>query len=269
MRWIIGDIHGMLKALEGLICEVNRVDREAMLYFVGDYVNRGKESKGVIDLLLTVSNAKFLRGNHDDVLDQIINGMSYAENPSRGDRFIAYQWFLEHGLMETLLSYGATYDLIYRVVSKRTRNELEIIIDLFPPEHRSFLRKLPVYIDEKDIFVIHGKWPMNESATPAALLGSGQTPQPLRHEVLWGRYSEGELTRSPQWTKRGFFGHTPVQTYMGHENNSRPIVLENLVLLDTAAALVPHGRLTAVCAETMQVVQTDQRGKVVDSYEAP
>jgi hypothetical protein len=265
MRWIIGDIHGMLAALEGLIGQVERVDQHPALYFVGDYVNRGKESKRAVDLLLTLDNAKFIRGNHDDVFDQILHGVSYAENPSRGDRFIAYQWFLEHGLMETLLSYGATYDMIYRVVSRRTSSELDAIIDLVPPAHRSFLRSLPIYIDDKDLFVIHGKWPLRESATPAALLGAPMPIPALRHEVLWGRYSESELTRDPVWTKRGFFGHTPVQTYTGHENNSRPIVLENLVLLDTAAALIPHGRLTAMCAETMQVIQTDPRGKLVET----
>jgi hypothetical protein len=265
MRWIIGDVHGMLKSLEGLISQIERVDREAMLYFVGDFVNRGRESRGVIDLLLTLKNARFLRGNHDDVLDQIVNGLSYAENPSRGDRFIAYQWFLEHGLMETLLSYGATYDLIYRVVSRRTRRELDVIIDLIPPEHRSFIRALPIYIDEDDLFVIHGKWPMRQTATPAALLGSNVAPGQVRHEVLWGRYSDAELAHDPAWTKRGFFGHTPVQTYTGHEHNSRPIVLDRIVLLDTAAALVPHGRLTAVSAETLQIIQTDQRGKLVES----
>jgi serine/threonine protein phosphatase 1 len=263
MRWIIGDIHGMRKSLEGLISEVRRVDRQAMLYFVGDYVNRGKESKGVIETLLTLDNARFLRGNHDDILDQILHGVSYAENPSRGDRFLAYQWFLEHGLLETLLSYGATHDMIYRVVSNRSQKALEPIIDLFPPEHRTFIRSLPIYIDDDDLFVVHGKWPLNEPEMPSALLGTPLPVPTLRHEALWGRYSEFELTCTPTWSKRGFFGHTPVQTYTGHENNSRPIVLDKLVLMDTAAALVPHGRLTAICAETMQAIQTDQRGKVV------
>src|SRR3954454_22355415 len=105
MRWIIGDVHGMAKPLETLIREIAKVDAASVLYFVGDYVNRGPDSRGVIDLLLTLSNARFVRGNHDDVLDQILHGAAYAENPSRGDRFIAIQWFLEHGLLDTFLSY--------------------------------------------------------------------------------------------------------------------------------------------------------------------
>src|SRR4051794_40858377 len=108
MRWLIGDIHGMLKPLDTLLREISRRDDDAFFYFLGDYVNRGPESRGVISLLLSLENAKFIRGNHDDVLDQILHGKAYAENSSRGDRFVALQWFLEHGLLETLQSYGIT-----------------------------------------------------------------------------------------------------------------------------------------------------------------
>src|SRR5882762_4589183 len=108
MRWIIGDVHGMLSPLEGLLAGIERADKKAKLYFVGDYVNRGPESKGVIELLLTLKNARFIRGNHDDILDQVIHGENYAPNASRGDRTLAFKWFTEHGLIETLLSYDVT-----------------------------------------------------------------------------------------------------------------------------------------------------------------
>src|SRR4029077_9588087 len=113
----------------------------------GDYVNRGPQSRAVIDLLLSLDNAKFIRGNHDDVVDQILHGSAYAENASRGDRFIAFQWFIEHGLLETLQSYGVTTEQISKVLSHRTRASLEPIIDLFPLEHRMFIRALPVLIE--------------------------------------------------------------------------------------------------------------------------
>ncbi|MEZ0265596.1 MAG: metallophosphoesterase, partial [Phycisphaerae bacterium] len=45
MRWIIGDVHGMLRPLETLLAEVRRVDSKARFYFVGDYVNRGPSSR--------------------------------------------------------------------------------------------------------------------------------------------------------------------------------------------------------------------------------
>jgi serine/threonine protein phosphatase 1 len=265
MRWIIGDVHGMLRPLETVIAEIARRDEKAVLYFVGDYVNRGKESRGVIDLLLSLDNARFIRGNHDDVLDQILHGASYAENPSRGDRFMAFQWFLEHGLFETLQSYGVTRDQIGQVFARRNAQSLEPIIDRFPIEHRMFIRSLGVFIEDDDLFVVHGKWPMKETATPAMLLGEGSMPIPaMRHEMLWGRFTDAELHRAKPWPKTGFFGHTPVPTYRGHEDNCSPIICARMILLDTAAALCAHGRLTAMCAESGDLVRADPAGKLVE-----
>src|SRR2546423_6721755 len=106
MRWIIGDIHGMLAPLKRLLDEVNELDSRAKFYFVGDYVNRGPDSKGVIDLLLSLNGARFVRGNHDDIFDQVLNATSYAGNASNGDRVVAFQWFMDHGLDTTFTSYG-------------------------------------------------------------------------------------------------------------------------------------------------------------------
>ena len=60
MRWVIGDIHGMVKPLEALIRAVEQHDKERQLMFVGDYVNRGPHSKEVIDLLLSLKEAREL-----------------------------------------------------------------------------------------------------------------------------------------------------------------------------------------------------------------
>lgn len=263
MRWLIGDIHGMLKPLETLLQEIARRDDEARLYFLGDYVNRGKDSRGVISLLLSLDNALFIRGNHDDVLDEILHGKAYAENSSRGDRFVAFQWFLEHGLLETLQSYGLKSEQIGRVLQQRTRDALEVVIDAIPVEHRMFLRSLPVFIEDEDLFVVHGKWPLHETATPRQLLGQSMPIPSLRHEILWGRFVDADLHRRKSWPKVGFFGHTPVPTYKGHENSYLPIISAKMILLDTAAALGPSGRLTALCAETSEIVQADPTGRLI------
>ena len=67
MNWVIGDIHGMLRPLRALVDRVRRADPGAALLFVGDYINRGPDSKGVIDFLLALDGARFCRGNHDDI----------------------------------------------------------------------------------------------------------------------------------------------------------------------------------------------------------
>jgi serine/threonine protein phosphatase 1 len=105
MRWVIGDIHGMSRPLRALLAELERRDPQAMFYFVGDFVNRGPDSRGVVDLLLSLpgSRARFCRGNHDDIFDLILNGKSYA---SGADPVPVFSWFMAHGLDRTLASYG-------------------------------------------------------------------------------------------------------------------------------------------------------------------
>ncbi len=263
MRWIVGDVHGMLKPLVTLLDEVSRLDRDPIFYFAGDYVNRGRESRGVIELLLTMKNAKFVRGNHDDVFDQIINGVSYADNASQNDRFVAFQWFLEHGLADTMTSYGATPKQIGRVIRNRTPEDLQQIIELIPKSHRNFIRQLPAFIEDDDLFVVHGKWPPRQTLSPQQMMTREAPPTEVRQEMLWGRYTEAELRRPKGWPKTGFFGHTPVPTYKGHEDDFNPLVGPHMILLDTAAALSPNGRLTAMCAESSAIVQADPLGRLV------
>ncbi|NBW70053.1 MAG: serine/threonine protein phosphatase, partial [Bacteroidetes bacterium] len=68
----IGDIHGCLKTLKALLKDlISEFGRERTFIFLGDYVDRGPDSKGVIDFLLefrTEYNCIFLRGNHDAML---------------------------------------------------------------------------------------------------------------------------------------------------------------------------------------------------------
>src|SRR5882762_8574379 len=156
MRWIIGDVHGMLSPLEGLLAGIERADKKAKLYFVGDYVNRGPESKGVIELLLTLKNARFIRGNHDDIFDQVIHGHSYAPNASKGDRSIAFKWFTEFGLIETLLSYGVSNSEIAKAYQRP--QSLDYLLSPIPKSHIDFIHSLPPVIEEDDFFVAHGKW---------------------------------------------------------------------------------------------------------------
>src|SRR5438874_11014594 len=110
MRWIIGDIHGMLRPLEVLLDAIRSADAAPRFLFVGDYVNRGPDSKRVIDVLLALPKSRFIRGNHDDIFDQVLHDRCFAPNASEGNRIAAFQWFMQHGLDNTLLSYGIGWD---------------------------------------------------------------------------------------------------------------------------------------------------------------
>lgn len=72
---IVGDIHGEVGALEGLLPVLEDVDQ---IVFVGDYINRGPSSREVIEVLLELRQARpetvFLRGNHEELLCNALLG---------------------------------------------------------------------------------------------------------------------------------------------------------------------------------------------------
>ncbi|MEK7950704.1 metallophosphoesterase family protein [Luteolibacter soli] len=68
--FVIGDIHGYLRALDALLDAVP-FGPDDLLLFLGDYVDKGPDTKGVLDRLANFSsrpNTVFLRGNHDQML---------------------------------------------------------------------------------------------------------------------------------------------------------------------------------------------------------
>jgi serine/threonine protein phosphatase 1 len=260
MNWVIGDIHGMLRPLRGLVELVRRADPEATFYFVGDYINRGRDSKGVIDFLLTLENANFARGNHDDIFDQILHGAGYVQNPSATSEIVAFRWFIQHGLQETLESYGVEPYEVDKVFSRPSPDAVAKLFSAVPETHRKFVRELKPVIERDTFFVAHAMWSPDESDEPS-IAGKLAEDSRLRYQVIWGRFGR-ELSRHKRWRRTGYFGHTPVQTYpadlQGKENT--PIRGPQIVLLDTAAALTVDGRLTAVCVESGDMLQVDRLG---------
>ena len=272
MRWIVGDIHGMLKPLVALVSAVRTRDPEARFIFVGDYVNRGNQSRGVIDFLLKLGDANFIRGNHDDIFDLVINGECYAENAARGNRVAAFQWFMKYGLDATLLSYDIDFAEL-DVLTDRCRPEhLDAIGKQIPSAHREFIHNLPPVYEEPDLFVAHGKWDPDELAESPNLTTRLHKNFKIRHSLLWGRFTNDEILRTKAWVRTGFFGHTPVSYYdaafrmprpSAAEPQMVPVIGQKMVLVDTAAALGEDGRLTAYCADDKTFIQADHFGELV------
>jgi serine/threonine protein phosphatase 1 len=267
MRWVIGDVHGMLQPLATLLLAVRGEDPQAHFYFVGDYVNRGRESRSVIDLLIALQSegtARFCRGNHDDVLDLLLNGVCYADVIASADPLAAFNWFMRFGLDNTLKSYDIDPAEIREVEQRPTRAKLRSVLNAIPADHRHFIRKLEPLIEEPDLIVAHAMWDIhipNESPLMTDALAENAT---VRHKLLWGRYSESELSAPKPWTRPMFFGHTPVANYSGKRGRRLlPLVGPSIVLLDTAAALGPTGRLTAYCVENGRFLQADPSGRPV------
>ncbi len=85
------------------------------------------------------------------------------------------------------------------MIQRPSRAKLRSLLNAVPEAHRQFIRHLEPMIEEPDIVVAHAMWEThlrNDALTIAAGLGSHA---PLRHKLLWGRYSEGELAMRKQW----------------------------------------------------------------------
>ena len=103
--YAIGDIHGRLDLLVALMAEITNDaakfedGRKVKLVFLGDYIDRGEQSREVLDALSRMATLKssrlvFLRGNHEDALRYFL----YA--PTEGA-----EWF-DFGGLQTLASFG-------------------------------------------------------------------------------------------------------------------------------------------------------------------
>jgi serine/threonine protein phosphatase 1 len=261
MRWIIGDVHGMLKPLSALIGAIARRDQSAHLIFVGDYVNRGPDSRKVIDLLISLPRATFLRGNHDDVFDLLLHGISYIQHPGVSDPGAAFTWFMQHGLADTLISYGATWDQLEAALVDATPERIERLVKPVPASHRRFIRGLKPTYEADTFFVAHGFWHPDDPDGPVPLAQRLVNDADLRYALLWNRYSRDQIESPTRWNRVGYFGHTPVTNYPAGEDLT-PIVGPNIVLLDTASALMENGMLSALCADNGMLLQADRAGKV-------
>ena len=112
------------------------------------------------------------------------------------------------------------------------------------------------------MFVAHAKWDVY-TATDAPPISQRVGSGDVRYTLIWGRYRADEVqAEKPAWTRTGYFGHTPVDAYIDGKE-LLPVSGPRIILLDTAAALVPHGRLTAFCHETGTCIQADADGKLV------
>jgi serine/threonine protein phosphatase 1 len=99
----IGDIHGCCKTFRKLVFEEIRITSSDTIYCIGDYIDRGPDSKGVIDLILELRKSGYqiytLRGNHEQLL---LDSASGGEN---------YDIWMVNGGRQTLASFGVnSYD---------------------------------------------------------------------------------------------------------------------------------------------------------------
>lgn len=142
--YAVGDIHGCAGLLETLLEKINAdaSGRKRRLIFLGDYVDRGEDSKGVIDRLLSIRAREpetiFLKGNHEQAI------LDFLDAPARNE-----DW-LHWGGDKTLESYGAAD--IWSKSPERLASELT---DRMPAAHLEFLKALELWRILGDYVFVH------------------------------------------------------------------------------------------------------------------
>ncbi|WP_375450528.1 metallophosphoesterase family protein [uncultured Devosia sp.] len=213
--YAIGDIHGCLDELIGLertiLADASRIKGRKWLIYLGDYVDRGPNSAGVIDHLLSDPPASFTRiclaGNHETMM------LNYLEAPDENARWLAF------GGVETLQSYGISAGAL-QGASRRTM--LATFDSHIPHEHVDFLRDCPLAMALPNATFVHAG---------------------LRPGIALEHQAEGDLL----WIREDFLdadwpadqlvvhGHTPI---------AEPEMVGGRISVDTGAFAT--GQLSAV-----------------------
>lgn len=259
MKFIFSDLHGCIYTFEKLLEKIRVLDSNPEFIFNGDYVDRGLFSKQTVDLLLTLNNSTFLRGNHDDIIDYLLNEHCYTELKEmiygKVSTAGVFTWWLQNGLASCLSSYDVN---IYTT-------PIDKAVDLFkekvPDSHKIFFRKLGMFWENETHFCCHAYYNPNEEL-PRDIVKF--TKQEKYHDCLWSRFERDYSTKSLKnitckWDKIGVFGHTPVSYY----GASAPVVHDKIRLIDTGSFLGEY--LCAYCVDTDDHVLQSVDSRDVDA----
>ena len=165
----IGDIHGCRAALDAVLDAIQPGAQDTLVA-LGDYVDRGPDSKGVIDRLIELQgqcNLVAIQGNHEEMMLDVVRE---GQEPHR---------WLQYGGVDTLDSYRFMGD-----------------INVVPAEHHAFFSSMVDYYEADEHIFVHANY-------------DPQLPMPeqgIQH-LRWLKLSE--VTPGPHMSgKRVILGHT-------------------------------------------------------------
>lgn len=171
----IGDIHGCGKTLQQLLTKLEKY-HDRTFVFIGDYIDRGPNSKLTIDLLLELKanvNCIFLKGNHELMMEEAFR-----------DQFPVH--WTRNGGLQTMISLGI----------KNVNGEM-------PEPYGQFIKDTVLFHESDEYFFVHGGLP------PLARINDLKQGGDLE-SLLWER----SHIHAPfvDWEKKVVFGHTPLET---------------------------------------------------------
>ena len=211
--YAIGDVHGCLRQLRELEQKIQAdaagVEGEKWIVQLGDLVDRGPDSAGVLEYVMARPSGGFRRiclaGNHEEMFG------NFFASPSRRS-----SW-LDFGGHETLESYGIDPLALRETTPHRTRTILDSHV---PSEHIAFLAGLPVMVELPGMVLVHAG---------------------LRPGISLDRQADEDL----MWIREPFLTaeFAEYRVVHGHTPGREPVVTPSRICLDTGAFAT--GTLTA------------------------
>jgi len=218
--YVVGDIHGRLDLLRTLHGKIRQDGETAhgdrIVVYIGDYVDRGDHSKGVIDELLTEPLAGFspiyLKGNHEEAL------LNFLEHPE-----VARDWFTFGG-DAAVMSYGVP--VLPGALTDERLLEIQVAFrDAVPDAHLRFLSTLRLSYEIGDYLCVH----------------AGIDP---------GRPLHRQRPEDLLWIRDAFLDSDKLHGKLivhGHSITDEPDVRDNRIGIDTGAYF--SNRLTCLILE--------------------
>jgi serine/threonine protein phosphatase 1 len=212
LTYVVGDIHGRLDLLKVALGKIERhaVGRSGRLIFLGDYVDRGPDSRGVVELLMTLERDEFatcLKGNHEDLMLRALNDPAPQ----------AMRRWRDAGGGQTLASYGV--------------REGEDPRGPIPREHLRWIAGLPLTTSDRRRIYVH-----------AGLLPRTPFHRQTEEACLWIR-ERFLRAKARDFDTHIVHGHTPL--WEGKPDFTQPELLAHRTNLDTGA--FASGVLTVGC----------------------
>lgn len=218
--YAIGDVHGRADLLEELLVKIDadaagRGPAETQIVFLGDLVDRGPDSKRVLDLVVDLRRSgrtvRLLRGNHDDVFLRAVNGDA-----------LATRHLHRIGGRATLVSYGVSENDYDSFDYPELTDEIGKLV---PAHHVALLAAMENLVVIGDYVFVH-----------AGIRPGVPLDQQTREDLCW--------IREDFLDHRGDFGGIVIH---GHSITDDVEVRPNRIGIDTGA--YASNRLTAVGLE--------------------